>query len=209
MLFPKGFSDESALLKHECAYCLGQMQDVRAVPLLTAVLEDEDQDVMVRHEAGEALGAIGDLQSRAVLQKYATSPVPEIAETCQIALDRLRWLESKEQTEGQNPYCSVDPAPPTVSASLSTAELKSQLLDASLPMFNRYRALFSLRNCGDSASVEVSQYKWQIFSPPPPPTSSSTHHRKINIIFFLQAIVSGFQDKSALFRHEIGWKRLT
>lgn len=44
--------DQSALLKHELAYCLGQMQDKRAIPTLTAVLKDREQEVMVRHEAG-------------------------------------------------------------------------------------------------------------------------------------------------------------
>ena len=46
------FSDSSALLKHELAYCLGQMQDKSAIPTLTAVLKDLDQEPMVRHEAG-------------------------------------------------------------------------------------------------------------------------------------------------------------
>lgn len=48
----KTFEDESALLKHELAYCLGQMQDERAIPTLEAVLKDTTQDPMVRHEAG-------------------------------------------------------------------------------------------------------------------------------------------------------------
>jgi deoxyhypusine monooxygenase len=46
------FSDTSALLKHELAYCLGQMQDLSAVPFLTTVLENVNQEPMVRHEAG-------------------------------------------------------------------------------------------------------------------------------------------------------------
>jgi len=49
----KAFSDDSALLKHELAYCLGQMQDRRAIPTLTAVLRDTKQEPMVRHEAGK------------------------------------------------------------------------------------------------------------------------------------------------------------
>lgn len=49
----KAFTDESALLKHELAYCLGQMQDRRAIPALTAVLKDTQQEPMVRHEAGK------------------------------------------------------------------------------------------------------------------------------------------------------------
>lgn len=50
----KTFVDESALLKHELAYCLGQMQDRQAIPTLTAVLKDTQQEPMVRHEAGTA-----------------------------------------------------------------------------------------------------------------------------------------------------------
>jgi len=46
------FGDPSALLKHELAYCLGQMQDTYAIPTLVAVLKDVTQEPMVRHEAG-------------------------------------------------------------------------------------------------------------------------------------------------------------
>lgn len=49
------FRDESALLKHELAYCLGQMQDIAAIPHLIAVLEDVKQEPMVRHEAGMSI----------------------------------------------------------------------------------------------------------------------------------------------------------
>ena len=50
------FRDESELLKHECAYCLGQMQDSYANPTLMEVLQDKKQQVMVRHEAGKYQG---------------------------------------------------------------------------------------------------------------------------------------------------------
>lgn len=47
-----GFSDSSALLKHELAYCLGQMKDTTAIPVLEMVLRNESEDPMVRHEVG-------------------------------------------------------------------------------------------------------------------------------------------------------------
>ena len=47
------FNDDSALLKHELAYCLGQMQDEYAIPVLISVLENKSQEAMVRHEAGK------------------------------------------------------------------------------------------------------------------------------------------------------------
>ena len=58
----KTFSDPSALLKHELAYVLGQMRNASAIPVLNVVLADTSQDPMVRHEAAEALGAIGQLE---------------------------------------------------------------------------------------------------------------------------------------------------
>ena len=45
-----GFKDESALLKHELAYCLGQMKNPVALPVLQEVLADANEDPMVRHE---------------------------------------------------------------------------------------------------------------------------------------------------------------
>lgn len=49
------FKDKSALLKHELAYCLGQMKDPTAINILTNVLENLSQEPMVRHEAGMCL----------------------------------------------------------------------------------------------------------------------------------------------------------
>ncbi len=46
----QGFSDDSALLKHELAYVLGQMNMTSALPVLESVLKDKQEDPMVRHE---------------------------------------------------------------------------------------------------------------------------------------------------------------
>ena len=61
------FGDPSALLKHELAYCLGQMQDRAAIPTLVSVLKDVEQEAMVRHEAG-LYGSYGFPQFHAPLQ---------------------------------------------------------------------------------------------------------------------------------------------
>ncbi|KAJ3599366.1 hypothetical protein NHX12_033329 [Muraenolepis orangiensis] len=151
----KTFVDDSALLKHELAYCLGQMQDKRAIPTLTAVLRDTQQDPMVRHEAGEALGAIGDPVVLPILEEYAKDPVVEVAETCQLALRRLEWLQSgghaQDGVVDTNPYSSVDPAPPAPQKSIP--ELRAALLDETQPLFERYRAMFALRNDGREEAV--------------------------------------------------------
>ena len=111
----------------------------------------------VRHEAGEALGAIGDEVALEVLKKHLKDPVVEVAETCELAVERIEWL--KKQREGQeslsdNPYNSVDPAPPSAdAASMSTEDLKKILVDEQLPLFRRYRSMFELRNRGGSEAV--------------------------------------------------------
>ena len=46
------FNDKSVLLKHELAYCLGQMQDPYANQMLVEILRNQHQEPMVRHEAG-------------------------------------------------------------------------------------------------------------------------------------------------------------
>lgn len=81
----------------------------------------------------------------------------QVAETCQLAVCRLEWLQSggenrpEDSSTDRNPYCSVDPAPPSTRKSIS--ELQTLLLDESLPLFERYRAMFALRNLGNEEAV--------------------------------------------------------
>ena len=91
-----GFTSNSALLKHEIAYVLGQMQDGHAVSSLIARLRDVSEDLMVRHEAAEALGAIGNTDALPVLQEFVNDTEPVISESCEVALDLLEWVQSKE-----------------------------------------------------------------------------------------------------------------
>lgn len=147
----RGFADSSALLKHELAFCLGQMRDRAAIPALLGVLQDSQQEPMVRHEAGEALGAIGDPEVLDVLRRYSEDPVVEVAETCQLAVRRLEWLQEHGEEPGSSPYRSVDPAPPAEETDVAT--LRAVLLDESRPLFDRYRAMFALRNLGGRDAV--------------------------------------------------------
>lgn len=94
------YSSKSALLKHEIAYVMGQMQDSYAVPCLIERLSDHDEDLMVRHEAAEALGAIGDRAAIDTLMKYREDPEPVISESCEVAIDLLEWVESKRLNYG-------------------------------------------------------------------------------------------------------------
>ena len=130
----KAFSDESALLKHEVAYCLGQLQDPLAIPILTEVLSDPVREPIVRHEAAEALAAIGGDIVTETLTKYAQDPVVEVRETCQLALDMLEFRKNNKSQES-NAYGSVDPAP--ASKEQSIEKLKADLLNTELSLFER------------------------------------------------------------------------
>jgi deoxyhypusine monooxygenase len=167
--------EDGALMRHELAYILGQMGNRKACPILSTIVEDEDDDVLVRHESAEALGALGDVTSIDVLQKYVNHKAPEIAETCQIAIDLIKWQEQKaanENIEKNHYYLSHDPAPP-MAEKQPIADLQSALMDRSASLFHRYRAMFSLRNANnDEAAL---------------------------------ALLTGFEDESALFRHEIAF----
>jgi len=190
-IISEGFRDPSALLKHELAYCLGQMKEISALPVLEAVLRDESEDPMVRHEAAEAMGAISAPSSVDILKPYLSDPERVVRETCEIAIAKIEWdnsEEGKKHSESADPnlqrYTSIDPAPPSsrllsgqpkpenISES-NISNLRSTLLDTRLPLFERYRAMFALRDIGTPAAVD--------------------------------ALSSGFHDDSALFKHEIAF----
>ena len=129
---------------------------------------------MVRHECGEALGAISSQSSIPALQQAIdeTLPLnqPEISETCSLAISYIRWKQ-KGGMEGDvdqpmvcacmlSPYSSVDPAPPLhpSHASLSAKDIGIILRDVNKPIFERYRAMFSLRNMGTKESIHELGY---------------------------------------------------
>ncbi|KAK9840328.1 hypothetical protein WJX74_007727 [Apatococcus lobatus] len=87
-------ASDSALLKHEVAYVLGQMGDAQASSCLGRVLRDEQEHAMVRHEAAEALGAIADPSSLHLLTQHCADPEPIVADSCKVALDMLEFEQS-------------------------------------------------------------------------------------------------------------------
>ncbi|KAI1143038.1 deoxyhypusine hydroxylase [Hypoxylon sp. FL0543] len=179
------FKSPSALLKHELAYCLGQSANLAAVPHLQKVLADLQEDPMCRHEAAEALGALGDAGNLEILRKFRDREGEDVVikETCEIAIDRIEW-ENSEQRKAeklhQSDFASVDPAPPMPDSEQTVEQLEKTLMDTNLPLFLRYRAMFALRD---------------LASPPDLPTAVPAVH----------ALAKGFADSSALFRHEIAF----
>lgn len=159
---------------------------------------------MVRHESAEALGALGDRESLGLLREKRDDGAEEqvVRETCEIAVGRIEWEDSEERwaervqqrwrcaslqdfdsvTDAGSAFSSIDPAPPLASTeqAANIQALQKTLLDTSLSLFQRYRAMFALRD---------------LASPPSLPTAVSA----------VEALASGFSDPSALFRHEIAF----
>uniref|UniRef100_A0A2P2IZW1 Deoxyhypusine hydroxylase n=1 Tax=Rhizophora mucronata TaxID=61149 RepID=A0A2P2IZW1_RHIMU len=150
--------DSSNLLAHEAAFALGQMQDIEAIPALESVLNDLSLHPIVRHEAAEALGAIG-LEGNVPLLKNSliVDPAQEVRETCELALKRIEEMSARVGIDGsstteRSPFMSVDPAAPASSGS-PVDKLREVLLDEEKGMYERYGALFALRNHGGDEAV--------------------------------------------------------
>jgi deoxyhypusine monooxygenase len=147
-----GLKDASALFRHDVAFAIGQRQDKDAVDALIRVLDDSREHAMVRHEAAEALGAIGTLECLQPLTRHEESDVREIAETCLLARQRVEFLSKHAHVNAASKFNSVDPTPP-FEDSMPLQELGKILLDENQNLFDRYRALFSLRNVGGEGAV--------------------------------------------------------
>ncbi|KAJ5123565.1 Deoxyhypusine hydroxylase [Penicillium atrosanguineum] len=182
-----GFASQSALLKHELAYCLGQTRNHDSVSYLQQVVKDVEEDAMCRHEAAEALGALGYNDSLDILKKLRDdeNELEIVRETCDIAVDRIIWENSEaRKAEKLKPsdFTSIDPAPPMPLDAREPCipDLEKTLLDTKLPLFQRYRAMFGLRD---------------LASPPDLPTAVDA----------VNALAKGLKDPSALFRHEVAF----
>ncbi|KAF3778933.1 Deoxyhypusine hydroxylase-A [Nymphaea thermarum] len=152
----KATRDPSNLLAHESAFALGQMQDVEAVPALENVLSDLSLHPIVRHEAAEALGAIGLEGNIPILrQSLISDPAVEVRETCELALRRIEEHAKRSSSEASaSPFLSVDPALPS-SHNASVDQLRKVLLNEDETMYERYAALFALRNNGGRGAVDA------------------------------------------------------
>lgn len=142
------FSHESVLLKHECAYVLGQMVRACSVKKLVAVLEDKDQDEIVRHEAAEALGNYESDDHIRILEKFVNDESTPVRESCVVAIQKIR-------TRGRDTsvvFSSRDPAYP-VDVQLGDAE--RCFTDPAQSLYRRYEIMFHLRNLMTKGAVEI------------------------------------------------------
>lgn len=91
----------SVLFRHEVAYVLGQMSQPKALAVLIRLLDDtHGEHVMTRHEAGEAIAALGLCSQTAfdALHRNLRDSAVEIRETIQLSLIGLEKQKQKRLT---------------------------------------------------------------------------------------------------------------
>ena len=218
----------SELLEHELAYILGQMMGVRDEHFLDSqkiseiksrkswnlvrenlesTLLDTNRNSIVRHEAGEALGAMLSVESLEILQRLSNpdnEKFPEVVDTCQLSVGRITFYQNLVEKAGQgvknsslpilNAFSSVDPAPPKNLLDHSGAKISTEnliknaaigLLDQNKNIFQRYQCMFELRNEICSGNLK-------------------NHHNLIKTA--VDSINQALHcTSSALLRHEIGY----
>jgi deoxyhypusine monooxygenase len=152
-------TSKSVLLSHEVAYIMGQMQDLSALPFLTNTLANLQLDPITRHEAAEALAALSTERALPILQLFLNDESVEVRDTCQIAVDRIAWRRKNPDLaateKNASHFHSVDPAPGHVPdlKSAPSEQLGDLLCNPEKCLFDRYTAMFSLRNQNTEAAV--------------------------------------------------------
>jgi len=195
----------SALLRHELAYVLGQIGSPIAIPLLEAVLSDvQGQEEMVRHECAEALAAIGSAGSVDLLRRFAKEGGRGgrddgriVRETCEIALAKIEWDQSEEATTNKNngepldrQFTSVDPAPPLIAHS----PLVTSPSPSNAPPSSAITNVRALRAALLDTHLQLFTRYRAMFA-----------LRNIGTPPAIDALCAGFDDDSALFKHEIAF----
>lgn len=91
----KGLYDPSALFRHEIAFVFGQLSHPASIPALVECLGKTDEAPMVRHEAAEALGSLGDEEGvEDVLKGFLHDPETVVRESIVVALDMAEFERS-------------------------------------------------------------------------------------------------------------------
>lgn len=189
-----GLKHSSVLLRHEIAYVMGQMSQPCALPFLIELLDDKNEHAMVRHEAGEALAALGLTVPDAFecLNRNLDDGDQAVRETCELALiglkrqydkeiaaqingtplrERPKWDPSRgfyifsasqriQKLDSDAKFQTCDPVEGEMDHAKpdQIPQLKEILQDETRQLWDRYVAMFTLRNIGtDAAALALAQ----------------------------------------------------
>ena len=93
-----GFRDPSALFRHEIAFVFGQLSHPASIPSLIATLSNRKEESMVRHEAAEALGSLGDEEGvEDVLRGFLDDEEQVVRDSVIVALDMAEFEKTGEK----------------------------------------------------------------------------------------------------------------
>jgi len=93
----RGLHDPSALFRHEIAFVFGQLSHPASIPSLTESLSNTKEASMVRHEAAEALGSLGDEEGvEETLRKFLNDPEQVVRDSVIVALDMAEFEKNGE-----------------------------------------------------------------------------------------------------------------
>lgn len=100
----RGFADPSALFRHEIAFVFGQLSHPASIPSLAATLGNTSEESMVRHEAAEALGSLGDEEGvEDLLKSFLDDPEQVVRDSVIVALDMAEF-----EKNGDKEYATLD-----------------------------------------------------------------------------------------------------
>ncbi len=93
----RGFDDPSALFRHEVAFVFGQLSHPASIPSLFQTLSNRSEEGMVRHEAAEALGSLGDEEGvQEMLRQFIDDDAQVVKESIVVALDMAEFEKNGE-----------------------------------------------------------------------------------------------------------------
>ena len=146
----------------QAAEAMGAISDPSSIPILKAFLTDPSRSV--RETCEIAISKIDWDNSEEGRQHHT-----RLSDQCSLPAFvsfRLCQLSSIPYVFCSSRFTSVDPAPATSGllrgppkaeniSQQSIESLQEHLVDISLPLFDRYRAMFALRNIGTKAAVDA------------------------------------------------------
>ena len=162
----------SDLLRHEVCYCFGQMtaseqnkEEIQSFLYKEVFENPKKYEPVVLHEAAEALGNISSENNLKLLEKFLDYDEDIVKETCEMSVENLNWMKltNNGETEGLNKLSLIhktnDPAPPfnfkTNPLYNNIQSIKRIMHDEKETLFNRYRALFTLREFNNEEAVSI------------------------------------------------------
>ncbi|MBI2632161.1 HEAT repeat domain-containing protein [Candidatus Pacearchaeota archaeon] len=84
-------SDPSPIVRHECAFSLVETAHPALAGSYLIKAIESDNNIFVIHEALLALGTLGKKEFIPFIQKYLKDSRPEIAESAEIAIQRIKF----------------------------------------------------------------------------------------------------------------------